>query len=156
MKVHHVFHVWKNFVKSQGKYVNFWTIQGSECKRVKVCWSIHLKIYKRNNSKHQQSNQTIINIFMCCKDNVHIDNVHIWKKDNVHIWKKTFKVTRSTLFRSNHPEFVLNKRCSENMKQIYRRTPMLKCDFNKVAKEFQNSCSVYIFNHEIVLKWWEV
>ena len=29
---------------------------------------------------------------------------------------------------------VLRKRCSENMHQIYRRTPMSKCDFNKVAK----------------------
>ena len=28
---------------------------------------------------------------------------------------------------------VLNKRCSENMQQIYRRTPMPKCDFNKVT-----------------------
>ena len=28
---------------------------------------------------------------------------------------------------------VLRKKCSENMQQIYRRTPMLKCDFNKVA-----------------------
>ena len=30
------------------------------------------------------------------------------------------------------PRGVLMKRCSENMQQIYRRTPMLKCDFNKV------------------------
>ena len=29
---------------------------------------------------------------------------------------------------------VFRKRCSENMQQIYRRTPMPKCDFNKVAK----------------------
>ena len=29
---------------------------------------------------------------------------------------------------------VLSKRCSENMQQIYRRTPMPKCNFNKVAK----------------------
>ena len=28
---------------------------------------------------------------------------------------------------------VLMKRCSENMQQIYRRTPMPKCDLNKVA-----------------------
>ena len=27
---------------------------------------------------------------------------------------------------------VLRKRCSENMQQIYRRTPMPKYDFNKV------------------------
>ena len=31
---------------------------------------------------------------------------------------------------------VLSKRCSENMQQIYRRTPMPKCDFNKVACNF--------------------
>ena len=29
----------------------------------------------------------------------------------------------------------LLKRCSKNMQQIYRRTPMRKCDFNKVAKQ---------------------
>ena len=28
---------------------------------------------------------------------------------------------------------VLRKRCSENMQQIYRRTPILKYDFNKIA-----------------------
>ena len=30
---------------------------------------------------------------------------------------------------------VLRKTCSENMQQIYRRTPMPKCDFSKVALE---------------------
>ena len=30
---------------------------------------------------------------------------------------------------------VLIKRCSENMQQIYRKTPMPKCDFSKVAKQ---------------------
>ena len=29
---------------------------------------------------------------------------------------------------------VLVKRCSKNMQQIYRRTPMPKCDFNKVVR----------------------
>ena len=29
---------------------------------------------------------------------------------------------------------VLRKRCSENMQQIYKRTPMPKCGFNKVEK----------------------
>ena len=28
-----------------------------------------------------------------------------------------------------------SERCSENMQQIYRGTPMPKCDFNKVAKQ---------------------
>ena len=30
----------------------------------------------------------------------------------------------------------LRKRCSGNMQHIYRRTPIPKCDFNKVAKQF--------------------
>ena len=30
---------------------------------------------------------------------------------------------------------VLRKRFSENMYQIYRRTPMPKCDFKKVAEQ---------------------
>ena len=29
----------------------------------------------------------------------------------------------------------IKKRCSENMQQIYRRIPMLKCDLNKVASQ---------------------
>ena len=28
---------------------------------------------------------------------------------------------------------VIGKRCSKGMHQVYRRTPMPKCDFNKVA-----------------------
>ena len=36
-------------------------------------------------------------------------------------------------FQKQPPRGVLSKRCSENMRQIYRRTPMPKCDFNKVA-----------------------
>ena len=30
---------------------------------------------------------------------------------------------------------VFGKRFSENMQQIYRSTPMLKCGFSKVAKQ---------------------
>ena len=35
---------------------------------------------------------------------------------------------------------ALRKRCSENMQQIYRRTPMPKCDFNKVALQLCWNC----------------
>ena len=31
------------------------------------------------------------------------------------------------------PRGVFKKSCSENMQQMYMRTPMPKCDFNKVA-----------------------
>ena len=36
------------------------------------------------------------------------------------------------------PRSVPRKRCSENMQQIYGRTPMLKYEFNKVAKQLDN------------------
>ena len=32
---------------------------------------------------------------------------------------------------------ILRERCSENMQQIYRKTPMTKCDFNKVGLQFK-------------------
>ena len=37
---------------------------------------------------------------------------------------------------------VLKKRCSESMKQIYRRTPMLKCDFNKGEHPCRSEISI--------------
>ena len=36
---------------------------------------------------------------------------------------------------------VLKKKCPENLQQIYRRTPMPKCDFNKVA--LQNDIAIF-------------
>ena len=43
---------------------------------------------------------------------------------------------RQVIIRKQPPRGVPRKRCSENMQQIYRRTPMPKCDFNKVASNF--------------------
>ena len=37
------------------------------------------------------------------------------------------------LLQKQPPKGVFKERCSENMQQIYRRTSMPKCDFNKVA-----------------------
>ena len=37
------------------------------------------------------------------------------------------------LFQKQPSRSLLKKRCSENIQQIYGRTPMPKCDFNKVA-----------------------
>ena len=52
-------------------------------------------------------------------------------------WGTALSQRKSRYKKQNQPpRGVLKKRCSENMQQIYRRTPMLKCNFNKVA--FQN------------------
>ena len=40
---------------------------------------------------------------------------------------------RSITFTDGLLSISLSKRCSENIQQIYRRTSMSKCDFNKVA-----------------------
>ena len=37
--------------------------------------------------------------------------------------------------RSSPPEVFLRKGVLDNMQEIYRRTPMLKCDFNKVPSQ---------------------
>ena len=37
------------------------------------------------------------------------------------------------LMQKQPPRDFPKKRCSENMQQIYRRIPMPKCDFSKVA-----------------------
>ena len=42
------------------------------------------------------------------------------------------------------PRGVLNKRCSQNMQQIYRRTPMPKCVLNKVV--YSNHTSAWVFS----------
>ena len=42
-------------------------------------------------------------------------------------------IRRST--RKQSSRGVLRKRCSGNMLQIYRSTPMSRCDFNKIAKQ---------------------
>ena len=43
---------------------------------------------------------------------------------------------------SSSEKAVLRKKCYENMQQIYRRTPTLKCDFNKVALRLWRYASV--------------
>ena len=49
---------------------------------------------------------------------------------------KLFKLYLSTKIKQKQPSVgVLITRCSENVQQVYRRTPMPKCGFNKVAKQ---------------------
>ena len=46
-----------------------------------------------------------------------------------------FNFTRSTITQKQPSRVVPRKKCSENMQQIYRRTPIPKYDFNKDAKQ---------------------
>ena len=42
---------------------------------------------------------------------------------------------------------VLRKRCSENIQQIYRRIPMTKCDFKKVASQLYCCFATLLKSH---------
>ena len=47
------------------------------------------------------------------------------------LWSRTFQIKKK--YRRKQPSRgVLKKRCSENMQQIYRRTPMPKCRYSPV------------------------
>ena len=54
------------------------------------------------------------------------------------------KIFISYAFQKQPPRSVPRKRSSGNMQQIYRRTPMPNCDFNKVAE--QSSCRATFWN----------
>ena len=44
---------------------------------------------------------------------------------------------------------VFKKRCSENMQQMYRRTPLSKCNFNKVAFQlYWNRTLAWVFSRK--------
>ena len=68
------------------------------------------------------------------------------------LWKKSFTVypcLKCCFNISSHyyiqkqlSRTVLKKRCSENMQHIYRRTPIPKCDFNKVALQLYWNCTL--------------
>ena len=63
----------------------------------------------------------------------------------IHEWILLYNVQKQPL------RGVLEKRCSENMQQIYWRTPIPKCDFNKVAKQFYwNRTSASVFSCDLV------
>ena len=66
--------------------------------------------------------------------------VDIASDEQIHLAKKLNNLPTAqdpetfTLKRQKQPSRgVLRKKCSENMQQIDRRTPMSKCDFNKVT-----------------------
>ena len=49
------------------------------------------------------------------------------------------------------PRGVLRKRSSENLQQIYRGTPKLKCNFNKVVSQlYWNYTSIWVFSCKLV------
>ena len=66
------------------------------------------------------------------------DSLEIQKKCIRYYWLSSKVEAKAFVFTFSRQKQssigVLRKRCSENVQQIYRRSPMPKCHFNKVAK----------------------
>ena len=71
-------------------------------------------------------------LILIVQDLFEITSLKIWKHFFFPLWMILFSVFR-TFGLLKWPRGVPRKRCSKNMPQIYRQTPMPKCDFSKVA-----------------------
>ena len=58
------------------------------------------------------------------------------------IIQEASQIYSSKFYQKEPSRGVLSKRCSENMQQIYRRTPMPKCDFSKATLQFYWNCTL--------------
>ena len=54
-------------------------------------------------------------------------------KSNSNSKSKSYSESKSNYLQKQSSTGVLKRGCSKNMQQIYRRTPLPKCDLNKVA-----------------------
>ena len=60
--------------------------------------------------------------------------------------RNCFRMTAQYTIQKHTSRSVLRKRCPENMQQIYGRTLIPKCDFNKIAKQlYWNQTSSWVF-----------
>ena len=72
------------------------------------------------------------------------------KEDSVQLFDTNLKATDGINMERKKKPFrvVLRKSCSENMQQIYRRTPISKCDCvicNFIEIALRHGCSLYEF-----------
>ena len=93
--------------------------------------------------------------FCCCTETDFIINSSYWHFSMgaiswIAFWLSLVvkeQYVKNFLFQKHPSRGVLKKRYSENTQQIYRRTPMPKCDFNKGAKQpFLNHTFAWMFS----------
>ena len=93
---------------------------------------------------------SIIFLFLCLRQQTLFINCSFLVPKQTEIkWNYQFYQSENGHYelQKQPPRGVSKKRCSENMQQIYRRTPMPKCDFNKVALQlYWNRTSTWVFS----------
>ena len=73
-------------------------------------------------------------------------NFYIYENFLINSVSLCYCLNNKSIFQKHPPRGVPRKRCSEYIQEIYRRTPMPKCDFNKVALQFY-------WNDTLALAW---
>ena len=71
-------------------------------------------------------------------------NIPWLRRFTIGFWETSKQIYRKLQYlekRKQPSRRVLRKRCSETIQQIYRRTLMPKCDFNKFAKQLYWNCT---------------
>ena len=87
----------------------------------------------------------------CCNGLTIGWTIHFLRCPKFFVWYSCFyglaAVTQNCSFKQVSKKYAALKRCSENMQHIYRKTPMLKCDFTKVTLQlYWNHSSVWVFS----------
>ena len=61
-------------------------------------------------------------------------SIHDYQFENIVTFRKLpWMIQWRKIIQKQPPRGILRKRCSGNMQQVYRRTPMFKCDFSQVT-----------------------
>ena len=122
------------FVKFMHEIVHDYLLFKSVISRYLHGLSLNIKIYSPEVSNFQR-HKASLNI-------THIG----WINFDIQ-WKSKQYLLYYTFLQKQPPRGVFRKRFSENMQQIYRRAPMPKCNFKKVAKQFYwNFTSAWMFS----------
>ena len=132
-------HVSTEWFSKQGKISGSWVGKQPTKRHLFECYFCdYCFIFYWNTVVPLICNKIIINvcqIFFCKRVLLYLCNYSLsWKLHEL-------------AFRKQSPRGVHWKRCSENMQQIYRTTPMAKCDFNKVVLQlYWNHFSAWVFS----------
>ena len=80
------------------------------------------------------------------KKNTHVKCNQHRKPQLLNVFALNHFMSGNSELQKQPPRGVPRKKCSENIQQIYRKTPMLKCNFNKALELYWNHTSAWVFS----------
>ena len=133
----------------------------TKTKSCHVCWKYQFIFFKHKlDDLFSETNRELNEISLWLKANklslnltkakyslFHAASKKIFLREPLPSWKWIILPLNLGILLKQPPRGVLKKSCSENKQQIYRRTPMPKCDFNKVTLQiYWNHTSAWVFS----------